>query len=74
MSYNVIIIQEAELDIQDTFEWYESQSSGLGSEFVRAVDTCLSGIGRNQECLPSNKETSEKSINSTISVYDFIYF
>lgn len=47
MSYNLIIRPEAELDIQDAFEWYESQSSGLGSEFVRAVDACVSGIGRN---------------------------
>jgi plasmid stabilization system protein ParE len=47
MSYSFIIRPEAELDIQDAFEWYESQSPGLGSEFVRAVDTCLSGIGRN---------------------------
>ncbi|BAY32337.1 plasmid stabilization system protein [Nostoc carneum NIES-2107] len=46
MNYNLIIQQEAEYDIQDTFEWYESQNSGLGSEFVRAVDACLSGIAR----------------------------
>ncbi len=47
MSYNLIIQPEAEYDIQDAFEWYESQNPGLGSEFVRAVDVCLSGIGRN---------------------------
>lgn len=46
MNYNLIIKPEAEYDIQDAFEWYESQSPGLGSEFVRAVDVCLSGIGR----------------------------
>lgn len=34
MSYNLIILQEAELYVQDAFEWYESQSSGSGSEFV----------------------------------------
>ncbi|AUS99843.1 addiction module toxin RelE [Nostoc sp. CENA543] len=47
MTYNLIIQPEAEYDIQDVFEWYESQNLGLGSEFVRAVDVCLSGIGRN---------------------------
>lgn len=46
MNYNLIIRTEAEYDIQDGFEWYESQNPGLGSEFVRAVDACLSGIGR----------------------------
>uniref|UniRef100_B8HPF4 Plasmid stabilization system n=1 Tax=Cyanothece sp. (strain PCC 7425 / ATCC 29141) TaxID=395961 RepID=B8HPF4_CYAP4 len=37
MSYKLIICPEAELDIQDAFEWYEAQTLGLGSEFVRAV-------------------------------------
>jgi plasmid stabilization system protein ParE len=45
MSYGLIIRTEAELDIEDAFEWYEAQSPGLGSEFVRAVDVCFSGIG-----------------------------
>lgn len=47
MNHNLIIQPEAEYDIEDAFKWYESQNSGLGSEFIRAVDVCLSGIGRN---------------------------
>ena len=39
MSYGLIIRPEAELDIQDAFEWYEAQTSGLGSEFVRPIFT-----------------------------------
>jgi plasmid stabilization system protein ParE len=52
MSHQLIIRPEAELDIQDAFLWYESQSEGLGSEFVRAVDSCLSKIGRNPLSYP----------------------
>ncbi|PSB31871.1 type II toxin-antitoxin system RelE/ParE family toxin [Stenomitos frigidus] len=52
MSHGLIIRPEAELEIQDAFEWYEAQTLGLGSEFVRAVDTCLSGIGRNPLAYP----------------------
>ena len=52
MSYRLIIRPEAELDIQDAFEWYDAQTLGLGSEFVRAVDACLSGIGRNPLAYP----------------------
>lgn len=47
MIYRLIISPEAELDIQDAFKWYEQGSSGLGSEFVRAVDSCFALIGRN---------------------------
>jgi plasmid stabilization system protein ParE len=50
--YRLIIRPEAEFDIQDAFEYYESQSPGLGSEFVRAIDACLSGIGRNPQAYP----------------------
>lgn len=51
-NYRLIIRPEAEFDIQDAFEYYEAQSSGLGSEFVRAIDACLSGIGRNPQAYP----------------------
>ncbi|MEH1920521.1 hypothetical protein [Nostoc sp.] len=44
MIYQLIISREAELDIQDGFEWYEQRSSGLGSEFVRVVDSSLALI------------------------------
>lgn len=47
MTYRLIIRPQAELDIQDAFEWYEAKALGLSSEFIRAVDACLSAIGRN---------------------------
>lgn len=47
MTYRLIIRPDAELDIQDALEWYEAQILGLVSEFIRAVDACLSSIGRN---------------------------
>jgi plasmid stabilization system protein ParE len=47
MNYRLIIRPEAELDLEDAFAWYESQDPGLGSEFVRAIDACISTIGRN---------------------------
>ena len=47
MNYRLIIRPEAELDLEDAFAWYESQDPGLGSEFVRTIDACISTIGRN---------------------------
>ncbi|MDZ8085961.1 MAG: type II toxin-antitoxin system RelE/ParE family toxin [Nostoc sp. DedQUE12b] len=52
MSYQLIISPEAEVDIQDAFEWYEQRESGVGSEFVRAVDSCLALIERNPSTYP----------------------
>ncbi|MEI9993544.1 MAG: type II toxin-antitoxin system RelE/ParE family toxin [Rhizomicrobium sp.] len=39
--------REAEIDIQDAFDWYETRSDGLGTEFLRAVDAALGNIVRN---------------------------
>ena len=52
MNYSVLIRPEAELDIQDAYQFYEQRSQGLGSEFVRSVDECFSKIGRNPMAYP----------------------
>ncbi len=74
MSYNVIIQPEAEYDIQDTFEWYESQNPGLGSEFVRAVDGCFSGIARNPLAYQVIHKQVRRSLASTFTYIYFYFF
>ena len=52
MNYKLLISPEAELDIEEAFEWYEEHNPGLGFEFIRAVDSCLASIGRNLSTYP----------------------
>ncbi|WP_017325580.1 type II toxin-antitoxin system RelE/ParE family toxin [Synechococcus sp. PCC 7336] len=52
MSYALLIRPEAELDIQDAYQFYEERDRGLGSEFVRAIDACFSKIGRHPLACP----------------------
>jgi hypothetical protein len=47
MTYNVIVRPEAAREIQEAFDWYEGRSEGLGLEFLRVADACLSGVQRN---------------------------
>jgi len=49
MTYTVIVRPEAEREIQEAFDWYEERNEGLGLEFLRAADACLSGVQRNPE-------------------------
>ena len=49
MTDNVIVRPEAEREIQEAFDWYEERSEGLGTEFLRAADACLSGVRRNPD-------------------------
>ena len=44
MSYRLIIRPEAEADIQEAFNWYERRVSGLGAEFLGAIDNAMSTI------------------------------
>jgi hypothetical protein len=43
---DLIVRPDAESDITDAALWYEARSQGLGSEFLRLVDACLSDIRR----------------------------
>ena len=43
----IIVRPEAEAEVQQAFDWYEEQSEGLGLEFLRALEACLSGLTRN---------------------------
>ncbi|OLE55926.1 MAG: addiction module toxin RelE [Acidobacteria bacterium 13_1_20CM_3_53_8] len=53
MTYNVIVRPEAEREIQEAFDWYEEQSEGLGLDFLRAADACLSVVQRNPSAFQS---------------------
>jgi len=46
MSYEIVIQSEAILDIQEAFEWYEEQESGLGFEFIEEVESGYLKISR----------------------------
>ncbi|NEP61285.1 MAG: type II toxin-antitoxin system RelE/ParE family toxin [Symploca sp. SIO2G7] len=47
MAYQVLVLPEAEQDLEDAYNWYEEQNTGLGSEFIRVVDASFSTIQRN---------------------------
>ncbi len=44
MKYSLTISREAESDLAEAFAWYEERRPGLGSEFLEAVEVCLSSI------------------------------
>ena len=47
MPRELIIRPEAEAELGEAFEWYESRVQGLGSEFLLAIDATLANILRN---------------------------
>lgn len=47
MNYSLLIRPEARADIAESQKWYEERASGLGREFVEAVDETLLSITKN---------------------------
>ncbi len=50
--YKVKISDEAELDLEEAYQWYETQVNQLSSEFIRKVDDSLSSIQKNPFAYP----------------------
>lgn len=44
MKYSLIIRPEAEVDIEESFNWYEDQVAGLGHEFRLALRQTLRSV------------------------------
>jgi plasmid stabilization system protein ParE len=62
MAADVIYAPEAEQDISDGYEWYEDQSPGLGEEFLRAVDACISAIARSPKAHQAVYKTYRRGV------------
>jgi plasmid stabilization system protein ParE len=52
MSRELIVRPEAETELAQAFEWYESRIPGLGLDFIRVVDRLFNSILRNPLMYP----------------------
>jgi len=52
VSLPLIVREAAQEDIREAVDWYERQSPGLGADFLRCLDACLSLISRHPEIFP----------------------
>jgi plasmid stabilization system protein ParE len=48
----VVFTPEAEQDVAEAYNWYESREPGLGEDFLRCVEACMSTIQRHPELYP----------------------
>ncbi len=49
MSKKVIIRPEAEIELDQTYQWYQSQRKGLGDDFLLCVEGGLARLSRQPE-------------------------
>lgn len=49
MAYNLIVQEEAIIDIQIAFDWYKGKREGLGDELLEEIEVCLKSISEYPE-------------------------
>ena len=47
ISRQTIIRRQAQLEVQEAFQYYQEKSEGLGFEFMRSLDAALQSVKRN---------------------------
>lgn len=52
MIERVIYTEEADDDIAESYDWYESREPGLGEDFLRCVEACVLTIQRHPHIFP----------------------
>ena len=52
MNYSLLVRPEARADIAGSQKWYEERASGLGDEFVEAVDEILASVTKHPLAFP----------------------
>ena len=62
MSYSLSIRKEAEADIAEAYQYYESCRENLGSEFILCIDESISRIENN----PRQYKTIHKNVHRAL--------
>lgn len=44
MAYKIVLLERAEIEIKDAYDWYEKQSKGLGDRFLKVLNQYKSAI------------------------------
>jgi len=47
ISYEIIVRPEAQIEVQEAFDYDEEKSKGLGFKFMRSLDAALQSVKRN---------------------------
>lgn len=61
-AYNLIINEEAKVEISDSYAWYEEQQNNLGERFLDVLDKCFSLILSNPKLFPVKHKNMRQAL------------
>jgi len=62
VSFSFLVRPLAELDLLEAFEWYEAQQTGLGADFISAIDSVFARIASNPHLYPEVHHTVRRAV------------
>jgi plasmid stabilization system protein ParE len=62
VSYSLLVRPEAQADLAETQKWYEERATGLGRQFVEAVDDTLVSITNNPLAYPTVRNVVRRAL------------
>ena len=71
--YNLVLDDLAVIEMQEAFEWYESQQLGLGFDLIEKAEACFASIS-NKPQYYYNISDKERRIHLDKYPYKIIYF
>lgn len=75
MEYKIILSSEAVKELQESYQWYEGRSEGLGGRFVEFIDKTIKLILLNPEGYPNKRGSYREMVLSKfpyLIVYEFV--
>ena len=72
MSFELVLIKEAQIDLDEIFIWYEEQRAGLGLKFIEGFEDTINKINRNPY-YTINIEEGARSASLKKFPYEIIY-
>jgi plasmid stabilization system protein ParE len=62
VSFQLLLRPAAKADLREAFGWYETQQTGLGDEFLQAVERKLTHIESNPLQFPAVRNVTRRAI------------
>ena len=72
MTYRIVLSTAALKELDDSYDWYEEKSFGLGPRFILAVNDALNRISLNPEAFPK-KNDDYREILTKVFPYLIVY-
>ena len=68
-NYNLVVKEEADIEIMEAYNWYEDQSANLGERFLTLLEQCFKSIRSNPDAFQKVYNDHRKAV---VQIFPFV--